>query len=196
MVTADLQLRFLLLVTSNFSEVCTTCGLFFNNPLWMLNARSAEYRKAEWNGKSHFIFRQIFFSHTVFSHSDKLNLLSSHPLIPVMRNTRLPLILVQLTNLSMLLESTVWAVCKLAVPIPSHAERNTVKPWRENIASIISMVQTCKIRGRLRVWCNQDNMYCSCICQNKPDSETDNSAYIQLYSVNNKTAKSMEKNIQ
>lgn len=45
----------------------------------------------------------------------------SHPLIPVMRNTKLPLILVQLTNLSMLLESTVWAVCRLAVPIPSHA---------------------------------------------------------------------------
>lgn len=38
-----------------------------------------------------------------------------------MRNTKLPLILVQLTNLSMLLESTVWAVCRLAVPIPSHA---------------------------------------------------------------------------
>ena len=38
-----------------------------------------------------------------------------------MRKTRLPLILVQLTNLSMLLESTVWAVCKLAVPIPSQA---------------------------------------------------------------------------
>lgn len=45
----------------------------------------------------------------------------SHPLIPVMRNTKLPLILVQLTNLWMLLESTVWAVCRLAVPIPSHA---------------------------------------------------------------------------
>lgn len=42
-------------------------------------------------------------------------------MIPVMRNTKLPLILVQLTNLSMLLESTVWAVCRLAVPMPSHA---------------------------------------------------------------------------
>lgn len=59
--------------------------------------------------------------HPLFYHSDMVNVLSSHPLIPVMRNTRLPLILVQLTNLSMLLESTVWAVCRLAVPMPSHA---------------------------------------------------------------------------
>lgn len=53
---------------------------------------------------------------------------SPHPLIPVMRNTRLPLILVQLTNLSMLLESTVWAICRLAVPMPSQA----AKQFREN----------------------------------------------------------------
>jgi len=40
--------------------------------------------------------------------------------MPVMRKMRLPLILVQLTNFSMLLESTVWAVWRLPVPIPSH----------------------------------------------------------------------------
>lgn len=59
--------------------------------------------------------------HPLFHHSYELNVFKSHPLIPVIRNTRLPLILVQFTNWSMLLESTVWAVCRLAVPMPSHA---------------------------------------------------------------------------
>lgn len=52
----------------------------------------------------------------------------THPLMPVMRKMRLPLILVQLTNLLILLASTVWAVCRLPVPMPSHtdkAEANT-----------------------------------------------------------------------
>lgn len=53
---------------------------------------------------------------------DSLTLSISHPLMPVMRKMRLPLILVQLTNFSMLLESTVWAVWRLPVPIPSHTE--------------------------------------------------------------------------
>lgn len=40
-----------------------------------------------------------------------------YPRIPVTRKWRLPLILVQLTKLSMLLEST---VCLCCAPVPSH----------------------------------------------------------------------------
>lgn len=43
----------------------------------------------------------------------------SNPLRPVMRKSRLPRILVQFTNPSMLLESTVWN--RLPDPVPSQA---------------------------------------------------------------------------
>lgn len=43
----------------------------------------------------------------------------SNPLRPVIRKSRLPKILVQFTNPSMLLESTVWK--RLPEPVPSQA---------------------------------------------------------------------------
>lgn len=67
---------------------------------------------------------------------------SAHPLIPVMRNTRLPLIFVQLMNRSMLLESTVWAVWRLAVPMPSHAVKATRMTITSNTIILQQMTYT------------------------------------------------------
>lgn len=52
---------------------------------------------------------------------DPYNEACAHPSMPVMRKIRFPLILVQFVNFPMLLESTVFANCKLPVPMPSQA---------------------------------------------------------------------------
>lgn len=51
----------------------------------------------------------------------------SNPLRPVMRKSRLPRILVQFTNPSMLLESTVWK--RLPEPVPSQAANKKEAQW-------------------------------------------------------------------
>jgi hypothetical protein len=51
----------------------------------------------------------------------------SNPLRPVIRKSRLPRILVQFTNPSMLLESTVWK--RLPEPVPSQAVNTKESQW-------------------------------------------------------------------
>lgn len=92
----------------------------------------------------------------------------TYPLIPVMRKIRLPLILVQLTNLSMLLASTVCAACRLPIPIPSHTDKT--KSQSISVASAATkylLEWTIKVALCWRNCCDLSLHFCTVFYENK-----------------------------